>query len=273
MDFSTIDLRSPGRVPPPGWKRTGYGYFQMDKVQSQVKIDRDIRTHKTVSGPLLKGEGFIEQQFFLNIMRNLEGHVNIMELGAGRGDWCLALAGIVNFNLIDHNISSYKCYAVEGEPTHFEWTKTHFEEQGINAVAIHGAISKENGECKFYAKEDPSDHYGQCIHDDGDIIVPTFSLDYLVDKYQIDKIDILHVDIQGAEYDMLLGAVQTLKQKKIKYMMIGMHRPEFNEKIKEFLKPYGYEVQFSALCHSGFNETPFGNANLSVDGLLVLECK
>ena len=270
MDFVPISLRSANKTPPPGWKKTCYGYFHMEKVTSQKKKERDQKTHK-IADPSIKGEGFIEQQIFLNIIKTLKGHVNLIELGAGRGDWCLALAGIVDFNLIDHEITSYKCLAVEAEPTHYEWTKTHFEEQHINAIPVHGAVSDKNGECSFYSVEDPASGYGQAISEKGNLTVPCFTLDYLMNKYKFNEVDILHVDIQGEEYRMLLGATAALLNKKIKYMMIGTHRPEFNEQIERLVKPYGYEVLFSVPCHSGVNSTPFGDANIAVDGMLILK--
>ena len=271
-----IPLRSVDRIPTIGWKKTWYGYFQQEKVISQKKIERDKKSHKaegiiTPSVPL-KGEGYIEQQFFLNILKDLKGHVNMMELGAGRGDWCLAMAGIIDFNLIDTEITSYRCIAVEAEPTHYGWTKEHFEQQGIvNAEAVHGAVSSKNGECKFYSIEDPASTYGQSIREDGNLTVPCYTVDYLIEKYNFDSVGFMHVDIQGAEYDMLLGAIEALKKGTLKYMMIGTHSPEMNEKMIEYIRPFNYEVLFSAPCHSKIVDTPFGRAIFPVDGLLILK--
>jgi hypothetical protein len=248
----------------------------MEKVISQAKIKMDKETHKTsetiTTGEPLKDEGYIERQLFFNILKQLKGDVTLLELGAGRGDWCLALTGIVDFNLIDTDISSYKCIAVEAEPTHYEWTKAHFEEQGIKgAQALHGAISSKNGECKFYSTEDPASTYGQAITENGNLTVPCYTVDYLIDKYSLSKVDIVHVDIQGAEYDMLLGATEALSKGTIKYMLIGTHSPDMNEKIIEYVKPFHYKAVFSANCNSGAVDTPFGRANIPVDGILLLK--
>lgn len=279
MKFSEIKVRSVDRILPIGWKKTWYGYFQMEKVISDVKKKRDESSHKASDGSKvkestgepLKGEGYLEQQFFLNIMSGLKGHINMVELGAGRGDWCLATAGVVDFRLIDHQIDTYRCLAVEAEPAHYEWTKTHLEEQGINATVEHCAVWSSNGECPFYAKEDPASHYGQSVRDDGNIKVPCYTVDYLMEKHGFDTVDFMHVDVQGAEYEMLLGAKRALENRSIKYMMIGTHRPELNEKLIEFLKPYGYEILFSAPCHSGTHDTPFGKVSLPVDGILLVK--
>lgn len=271
MEFKHIDIRNVDTVPPVDWKKMWYGYFQMKKVQSQEKIDRDKKTHKASAGPEFKGEGYIEQQIFLNMVKSLKGHVNLLELGAGRGDWCMALAGTVDYNLIDHEINSYKCVGVEAEPTHYDWMKTHFEKQDINAIPIFGAVSSYNGECQFFSVVDPASNYGQSVRPDGNLTVPCYTVDHLISENQLDKVDIMHVDIQGAEYDMLFGMTEALKKGTIKYMMIGTHKPKLNEKIIEYVKSYGYQSLFSIECHGGECDSPFGKALFPVDGLLVLE--
>lgn len=274
-----IKLKSVDHTPPVGWKKTWYGYFQMEKVISEVKKQRDKVSHKASDRSKLKnagepliGEGYLEQQFFLNIIQSLEGRVDMMELGAGRGDWCLATAGVIDFKLVDTQATSYRCLAVEAEPIHYEWTKIHFEEQGLNATAVHGAVWSENGECSFYAKEDPASHYGQSIRPDGNLTVPCYTVDTLMEKHGFDKVDFMHVDIQGAEYEMLKGMKKALENGSIKYMMIGTHRPEMNDRLMGALELYGYEIIFSARCHSNEPvDTPFGKATLPVDGILLVK--
>lgn len=272
-EFSTIIIRGISRRLPEGWKSTGYGYFQMEKVISDKKKALDIKAHK-LPDDFIKDESYIEHQFFRNIIRATpQGPINLFELGAGRGDWCLALAGIIDFKLIETPITEYRCLAVEAEPTHFEWMKTHFETQNIKAIPIHGAISSADGGCKFLSLGDPASDYGQSVRPDGNLTVPGYTIDTLFNKYNFDKIDILHADVQGAEYDMLLGATEVLRDKKINYMMIGTHKTDMNSLIISLLNDFGFEPLFSAKCHSGINDTPFGRANFPVDGLLVLKNK
>lgn len=279
MEFSKINIRLIDRTPPVGWKKTWYGYFQMEKVISEVKKQRDKVSHKVSDGSELKeagepliGEGYLEQQFFLNIIQSLEGRVDMMELGAGRGDWCLATAGVIDFKLIDTKATSYCCLAVEAEPTHYEWTRSHFEEQGLNATAVHGAVWSQDGECSFYSTEDPASTYGQSVRSDGNLRVPCYTVDTLMEKYGFDKVDFMHVDIQGAEYEMLKGMKKALENGSLKYMMIGMHRPEMNDRVIGALSLYDYEVLFSARCHTGeIIDTPFGKATLPVDGILLVK--
>ena len=61
--------------------------------------------------------------------------------------------------------------------------------------------------------------------------VPTLTLDTFVKKKRIKSIDLLKVDIDGSEYEFLQGAKVTLKENKIKVILI-----EINEKKKNYNK-------------------------------------
>ena len=61
--------------------------------------------------------------------------------------------------------------------------------------------------------------------------VPTLTLDTFVKKKRIKSIDLLKVDIDGSEYKFLQGAKTTLKENKIKVILI-----EINDKKKNYNK-------------------------------------
>ena len=60
---------------------------------------------------------------------------------------------------------------------------------------------------------------------------PTLTLDTFVKKKRIKSIDLLKVDIDGSEYEFLQGAKVTLKENKIKVILI-----EINDKKKNYNK-------------------------------------
>ena len=53
--------------------------------------------------------------------------------------------------------------------------------------------------------------------------VPIITLDQYILDNQLDSVDILHSDIQGEEYNMLLGAKNALKNKKIGVIFVSTH--------------------------------------------------
>ena len=76
---------------------------------------------------------------------------------------------------------------------------------------------------------------------------------------KIEFIDILHSDIQGFEYDMLLGSAQTIKENKIGYVFISTHGNDVHYKCLHFLVQHKFKI----LCDADEYET------YSLDGLIV----
>ena len=83
-----------------------------------------------------------------------------------------------------------------------------------------------------------------------------------VELKRIDYIDVLHSDIQGFEYDMLLGSEPLLRSNKISYFFISTHSDEVHDKCYRFLKDkYNFSVIASADCSNSY----------SYDGILVMQ--
>ena len=229
MELTRFEINTPSTTPPDpnGWVRYWHGYHQMTKVRSEDKIKKNIEQH-TAPEPDLLSERKVEIQVFLNIIKDIKKqHINMFELGAGRGDWCLSLAGVVDHKIIPCRAETYRCLALEGEPTHYQWTREHFQHQKINGVAVHGAISSADGTVKYKAIADPASSYGQGIDPNkGNIEVPCYTIDTLIKKHDFDRVDMIHMDVQGQEYEALLGAEKALAKGLIDYLLIGTHHSE-----------------------------------------------
>ncbi len=89
--------------------------------------------------------------------------------------------------------------------------------------------------------------------------VNTVAIDDFVEEHQIPFVHMLHSDIQGFEYDMLLGAEKTFKEKRIGYTFISTHSNELHNKCLDFLKKYNFVI----LANADLDET------CSVDGLIA----
>ena len=89
--------------------------------------------------------------------------------------------------------------------------------------------------------------------------VPTTCIDDLVASKNINHIDILHSDIQGFEYDMLLGATETFNQNKVSYIFISTHSNEVHVRCLAFLR----DRDFFIISNCDLDNT------YSEDGLIV----
>ncbi len=87
----------------------------------------------------------------------------------------------------------------------------------------------------------------------------TIGIDEFRKEKHINFIDILHCDIQGYEYDMLIGAIKTMEEDKIGYFFISTHSNEVHYKCLKCLEQKRYMI----LCHADLNDS------FAEDGLIV----
>jgi FkbM family methyltransferase len=251
-----FEIKSPETLPPEetGWNPTWHGYFEMAKCVSPEwgaeleKINRDTRDEGMVP------EIDFEQDCFLSILADIKKEkVTMFELGAGWGRMCLALAGAIDHKIIPMIPERYTCLGVEGEPTHYQWLREHFADQKINGIAVMGAVGRKNGYCSFDISQSADSCYGQAmtplVNKRGipNIVnirrllrkktakIPMFTIDKLIKDYKFDHIDIIDMDVQGAEYDVVQGASESIKNDVIDYWLIGTHSADLNEKLRNFL--------------------------------------
>ena len=84
-------------------------------------------------------------------------------------------------------------------------------------------------------------------------------IDKFIKKNNINHVAILHSDIQGEEYNMLLGCKESLKNKLIDFLFISTHSNSLHTTIINYLKQFGYII----LVEHNLDES------FSVDGLIV----
>lgn len=87
----------------------------------------------------------------------------------------------------------------------------------------------------------------------------TICVDELMEQHKIDRLDILHADIQGFESHMLDGAKKSFARKAIDYVFISTHGDERHAKCRDMLIAAGFVV----LADADMQDT------YSHDGLLV----
>jgi hypothetical protein len=92
--------------------------------------------------------------------------------------------------------------------------------------------------------------------------ISTVTIDDFVKMNAIDRVNILHSDIQGYELRMLEGAREILRKGEIDYLFVSTHSNELHEDCKNLLVETGYEI----LCDANLDET------YSWDGLIVAKC-
>ncbi|WP_455202868.1 FkbM family methyltransferase, partial [Kaarinaea lacus] len=110
----------------------------------------------------------------------------VVDLGVGYGDEAIYLK---------HRSKNVKYLGVEAQPVIYECACNTFKQLGPNFSVSPFAVSNEKS-LKFVSQ---FGYAGASDEDEGYIEIPTISWAELVDRYGIDKIDLLKMNIEGAE--------------------------------------------------------------------------
>jgi FkbM family methyltransferase len=185
-----------------------------------------------------------------------DARFTMIELGAGYGRWIVNAAAAVRAY---HGDLPMRLVAVEAEPTHFRWLKRHCSDNGVKAKLIRAAVAHEEGDVAF-AVGNPAGWYGQAIADgtwspDRVERVRAVTLSSLLAPF--DEVDLIHLDVQGAEFDVLEEAASVLH--RVRRVHVGTHSQKVENGIRRL---------FTALGWTAINDHPSGSASSTPFGVL-----
>ena len=218
--------------PREGWQPAGYGGLSGKHFTSPAHISGAREVHKS-SKPRINESQF-EACVELSILEALPGPEMIfMELGAGWGGQTLAFHTAILNQVVDTAVKSLTAYAVEAEPGHYRFLVETWIQNEIAGIPIFGAVATGLAWEPFYSVVPSADNYGQSLHPRGNITVPVFTLANLVETFSLEEIDLVHMDVQGAEPQVLLGALPVIE--KFRYLIVCPHYPNHVLQIIELL--------------------------------------
>ena len=162
----------------------------------------------------------------------------------------------------------FQLVGVEADPTHFEFLKKHFRDNDVDSAAhtlINAAVSKDDGQVPF-ATGHARDWYGQCIVDRPQdfasygldevkvVTAPAISLRTLL--RDVERVDLIDMDIQGAEFYVIAAAIDILNA-KVRRMHIETHGKAIEDDLRPLLAGQNWECLNDYTCASG-SDTPYG---------------
>jgi FkbM family methyltransferase len=189
----------------------------------------------------------------------------MVELGAGWGRWLIRSVGVMR--RLGRSIP-FQLIGVEAEPTHFKFLYEHFHDNDVDPAAhmlINAAVSKDDGHVAF-ATGHARERYGQCIVDRPiDFasygwtevkIVTTSAISLQTLLGNIERVDLIDMDIQGAEFYVVAAAIDVVNA-KVRRMHIETHSKGIEDDLRPLLVSQGWECLNDYTCYSG-SETPYG---------------
>jgi len=174
-----------------------------------------------------------EERAFAAVLPHIAPGSTILELGAYWGFYSLWFAS---------EISGAKCFLVEPDPRNLEAGRQNFKLNGFRATFTRAAVGS--------------------VATTGIKSASTVSVDGFCEYHRIDRLQILHSDIQGSELLMLQGAKKMIAAKAIDYIFISTHGDVCHYGCLKVLQEAGYAI----LC-SVDNKQSY-----SFDGIIVARC-
>jgi hypothetical protein len=207
------DTDSIPKVPHAGeFIDAGYAFYQI--MHNGVIVVKDCYYGGWMSD-IIKGlKGHHEPQeekAFYEVLKFIQPNATMIELGSYWGYYSLWFATA---------ISGAKNYLVEPDPYRMNIGKVNFNLNEKKGHFIRGyAGLKDNDTADFVGAE-------------------RIEIDSLLEREKIDHLQILHSDIQGAEYEMLKTCVKSIQSNKIDYFFISTHTDFVHDACLRFFQEY-----------------------------------
>lgn len=197
-------------------------------------------------------EEYFEWIDLLEAVTSARGQFTMLELGAGFGRWTVRAAAAAQQRSLP-----YILIAAEAEPTHFEWLKENLQDNGAKLTdcrLIQAAVTAKDGRIGFCVG-DPAGSYGQAIG--GTTEVEAVSLSTLLRP--LDRVDLIDMDVQGAELDILSAATEPLSE-KVKRIHVETHSEQLHTSILRLFRGLGWKPHFLYMFNTA-DKTPWGRIN------------
>jgi FkbM family methyltransferase len=173
-----------------------------------------------------------EEKVFYEVLKRSTPGSTILELGSW---WSYYSMWFVK------SVKNGKAICCEPDPVNMELGKSNARlnslKVGKDMFFYHCAAGSKNDKTVTFENEDKTKNR-----------VKIRTVDSIVKERGLEKLEILHLDIQGAEFDALQGAIQTISQNKLRFIFISTHHysisgnPLMHQKCLEFIKSRGGNI-------------------------------
>jgi len=176
-----------------------------------------------------------EEEVYERYCRPRKGDI-VIDVGAYIGFFTMKMARLVK--------PSGQVISIEPDPENYKLLVRNIKLNHLtNVVPLRMALVDKEGFSKlFFNEEYLSGHSIMFRVGKRFVKVPTMTLDKLIKKLNLTRVDFIKIDAEGAEYAILKGGENTLKVNDVRLAIEAAHDETIKRKCIAFLKNLGYKV-------------------------------
>jgi FkbM family methyltransferase len=198
-----------------------------------------------------RAEGRFEPEKVAALQRLLKPGMTFVDVGSNKGDFSLIAAQVMN--------DDGRVLAFEPMPENCRWIRKSIELNGYRSIRLFElALSDEQGRALLYLGKRSGWHSLLPKEGRETIEVPTRTLDAVLAESGDAHVDVLKVDVEGAELPVLRGAERTLADAGLTAILIDVH-PDLGidpADVCELLARHGFSFRDPANIDAKLPEPP-----------------
>ncbi len=238
--LNITDIRNAEVLFPYPTRGTAYFNILADKMISKVGDNYQVKQYQLHTDYELVYHTWIYRQYLLSgVCEPKEGDV-VIDAGAFLGETAVWFADSVGEN--------GKVYSFEPSTQNMKGLEKNIKVNGLEHIitTIPKGLLDENKKIKFLTQS----YSSSCSEQEGNVEIEVTTLDSFVNDNGLSKVDIIKMDIEGAELKALKGAVEAIKKFKPTLAICAYHKPEDIFEIPLFIKSLvpEYKIYLSHKC-------------------------
>lgn len=174
---------------------------------------------KESSMMLARAFGLYELRKVKAVQALLKSGDTFVDVGGNKGDFALLAAKITG--------DSGRVFCIEPEPTNCKWIRQSIQLNKYENVELCSvALSDRNSEALLHLGTKSGSHTllsGQPERNQGCLKVPTRTLDALLKERRAPSVQMIKIDVEGAELQVLRGSVETIKNNPDIVLLLDIH--------------------------------------------------
>jgi FkbM family methyltransferase len=211
------------------------GYHAYPSAGGRIYLD--LRESPMMLARLLR---VYEADKFAALRARLRPGNVFVDVGANKGDFSLLAARLMGDN--------GRVIAVEPEASNADWIERSAARNGYRSIDVaRVALAESSGEATLFLGEKSGWHSllsTEGVSTTGEITVPTQTLDEMLAARGIDQVDVIKIDVEGAEEKVFAGASHTFAGKHPMTVLLDVHprRGVDPLRIAQQLRDWGFTV-------------------------------